>query len=431
MSAKDDSSVYLTIDGARVEATAGQSVATAMLGAGIDRFTRSVKYHRPRGPFCFAGQCGSCLVRIDGSPSQKSCMTAAAPGMVVERQNAFPSVDYDVLAAADLLFPRGMDHHTIGTASKLGGAVVQHVVRQVAGLGRLPDASQAKTPEELAAPHVVEADVAIVGGGPAGLAAAGALGSSGLRVLLIDDRPELGGSLQTDARGSEQRDRMADALGATMVMHGASAIAYYSEDRATPDTEPGLLAVASAQRLWKVVAQRYIYATGSYEQNLLFGNNDRPGIVAARGLLRLVYQEGFRPRGRLLVVGDYSHGTTQALVAAGLDAVRLPPDAELSKARGRRFSQIEFQSGGQKRIERGDWLVIAARPAPATELLRQQGCVVGWDDGRGGLFVVTDSEGRTDRPRVFACGDVCGVQSTDLSIVAGKRTALAALRSLA
>lgn len=432
----DEGPRFLTVDGRRIAARPGQSVATALCAAGVDTFVRSVKYHRPRGPFCFAGQCGSCLVRIDGAPSVRSCLVEAAPGMIVERQNGFPSVDQDVMAAADLIFAGGMDHHTIGTATRAGSYVVNQAVRLASGLGRLPDVATARAPEALAAPQTLRPDVAVVGGGPAGLAAATTLATSGLSVLLIEERRTLGGSLLAATEGVQRRDWLVAQLGATSarVLTEATAIGWFGEDRAEPHDAPGLLAVATRERLLQVVAKRYLYATGSYEQNLLFANNDRPGIVAWRGLLRLVHEEQFRPDGTLLVVGEYGHAAAAALSAAGLAVERLPVDAELIAARGRaRFSGVDYRTGQGEppQTRRGRWLVIAARPAPATELLRQHGCIVGWDDARGGLFVVADGEGRTDRPQVFACGDVCGLQSHELSLVAGRRSALSIVASLA
>ncbi len=427
---------HLTVDGRRIGALPGQSVATALCAAGVDTFGRSVKYHRPRGPFCFAGQCGSCLVRIDGAPSVRSCLVEAAAGMIVERQNGFPSVDQDLLSAADLIFAGGMDHHTIGTATRAGSYVINEAVRLASGLGRLPDVATARAPQMLAAPETVRTDVVIVGGGPAGLAAATTLARGGLAVLLIEERRTLGGSLLASTEGVQRRDWLVAQLQSTTarVLTEATAIGWFGEDRAEPQDAPGLLAVATRERLLKIVARRYLYATGSYEQNLLFANNDRPGVVAWRGLLRLVHEEQFRPEGTLLVVGEYGHAAAAALTAAGLAVDRLPVDAELIAARGRtRVTGVDYRAGqgAPKQTRRGRWLVIAARPAPATELLRQHGCIVGWDDARGGLFVVADGEGRTDRPHVFACGDVCGLQSHELSLVAGRRSAMAIAASLA
>ena len=65
----------VTFDGHAVPARSGESVASALLAAGRLVVSRSAKYHRPRGPFCLSGSCGSCLVRIDGEPNRRACRT--------------------------------------------------------------------------------------------------------------------------------------------------------------------------------------------------------------------------------------------------------------------------------------------------------------------------------------------------------------------
>src|SRR6266446_3946950 len=74
----------ISLDGAPIEAQAQDTVAAALLRAGVTTFTRSIKYHRPRGPFCFAGSCGQCLMRIDGLPSLPACRVRVAEGMRCE-----------------------------------------------------------------------------------------------------------------------------------------------------------------------------------------------------------------------------------------------------------------------------------------------------------------------------------------------------------
>src|SRR5262245_64675275 len=117
----------LQFEGEDVTACAGESVAVALFASGERVLSRSVKYHRPRGFFCLAGHCGACLARIDGCPNVKACRTSVREGMVVERQNAFPSGGFDVLAAADFLFARGMDHHHLMTGSRPLNALLQKV----------------------------------------------------------------------------------------------------------------------------------------------------------------------------------------------------------------------------------------------------------------------------------------------------------------
>src|SRR5262245_60011065 len=159
--------VTLRFEGREVRACAGESVAAALFASGERVLSRSIKYHRPRGFFCLDGSCVGCLMRIDGKPNQKACRTRIADGMTVERQNAWPSAALDVLGAADFFFPRGMDHHTLLVKPRALNQMMQKVVRQLGGLGRLPDGKSREMPP--ARKRAVE--VLVVGGGPAGLGA--------------------------------------------------------------------------------------------------------------------------------------------------------------------------------------------------------------------------------------------------------------------
>ena len=83
------------------------------------------------------------FLRIDGRPNQRACLTPARADLACARQNAFPSADIDLLAAADWLFPEGMDHHTMMTGSHTGNALFLKLVREMGGAGTLPDAPPA------------------------------------------------------------------------------------------------------------------------------------------------------------------------------------------------------------------------------------------------------------------------------------------------
>src|SRR5436309_5006286 len=166
------------LDGDAIEAQLEDSIAAALLRAGVTTFTRSIKYHRPRGPFCFQGSCGQCLMRVDGVPSRLACRVPVEEGMARERQNAPLGVDTDGFRAADFLFPEGLDHHHLLTGSRVLGRVALEIARRLAGLGELPEAVQPPMQGDLRV-----ADIVIVGGGPAGLAAARAAGA---RALLLE-----------------------------------------------------------------------------------------------------------------------------------------------------------------------------------------------------------------------------------------------------
>ena len=70
-------------NGTAIPVRSGQSVAAALLDAGIRRLRLSPRASTPRGAFCMMGVCQECVVRVDGRLVQ-ACLTECRPGMVVE-----------------------------------------------------------------------------------------------------------------------------------------------------------------------------------------------------------------------------------------------------------------------------------------------------------------------------------------------------------
>lgn len=79
--------VALTIEGNKITAPAGSSVAAAMLTAGFDHFRTTPVSGERRAPFCMMGTCFDCLVEIDGIPNQQACQTTVRQGMNVKLQH--------------------------------------------------------------------------------------------------------------------------------------------------------------------------------------------------------------------------------------------------------------------------------------------------------------------------------------------------------
>ena len=431
----------LTIDfeGRALRAFAGESVAVALLANDIRTLGRSAKYHRPRGAFCLEGHCASCYLRIDGRPNLRACMTPAVPGLRCERQNAFPTADIDLLTAADWLFPGGMDHHTLMTGTRLGNRLFLKLVRQMGGSGTLPDPETAAGAPgtALATPAAVTVDLCIVGAGPAGLGAAAIVASAPgrPRVLVIDEQSVPGGSLLAEPGGPAQAAALADtatAAGAHLAAR-ATAIGFYPEDIG-PDGRAGVLAVATPEHLLRVSARRFLYATGAYDQNHPFADNDRPGILSARACGRLAFHHGVHPgrRGsRIIILG----GTPYAFrLAVGLTAIGLEVDVvDLARERvlGARGVQTvrgldlaaltrTGAAGGPTRTLRGDVVAVGVLPAPASELPRQHGAAVVLDPARGGFAVTADGRGLC-APDVFVCGDVTGYQGPQAALDSGQQ----------
>ncbi len=78
--------VFLEIEGKRVSAAAGDSVAAAMLLAGFGHTRTTPVSGETRAPFCMMGICFECLVEIDGAPNQQACQTLVREGMKVRLQ---------------------------------------------------------------------------------------------------------------------------------------------------------------------------------------------------------------------------------------------------------------------------------------------------------------------------------------------------------
>jgi sarcosine oxidase subunit alpha len=404
----DRQTIRISLDGEAIDAQKGDTVAAALLRARITTFTRSIKYHRPRGPFCLQGSCGQCLMRIDGVPSLLACRVRAEEGMICERQNApLGMIEKDLFRAADVLFPEGLDHHHLMTGSRILGRVAMEVARRLAGLGELPSEPRAPVAGEL---RTVK--LAIVGAGPAGLAAAVAAGEA----LLIEREPRPGGAalLAIDHFDPDQIAVLARAFKGELML-GAECVGLYANDTDVPGN--ALLAVRQGGRLLAVAAERVIVATGGVSQPLPFPGVDRPGVYAARGLIALPALVGEK----LVVVGDGKElvDCARALRRKGYVLERVvalgkerPESADLPiqegsvrRALGNPVRAIDI---GDERI-RCDAVAIALSPAPLHELASSVGAQARWVHELGGFPVEIDADGRTAVPWLFAAGRCAGM----------------------
>ena len=82
----DAGTLTFTFDGTPVPAREGDSIAAALLAAGITVTRATPVSETPRGPYCMMGACFECLAIVDGRPSTQTCMTDVKEGMRVERQ---------------------------------------------------------------------------------------------------------------------------------------------------------------------------------------------------------------------------------------------------------------------------------------------------------------------------------------------------------
>src|SRR5438034_2334394 len=390
-----------TFDGKSVSALAGQTIGAALYNSGVRVFSRSFKYHRPRGLFCVAGECANCLMQVDGRPNVRICIEPAREGQIVRHQNAWPSLGFDLLRVIDKFdrrFPVGFYYKQF--YKPLTWRLFESVARRIAGLGTIDVHA---VPEITTEVEHLHPEVCIVGGGPAGLSAGVEAAQAGASVLLIDRQSRLGGHLLFD--GIELSDIEPLAVKLTnhpraRVLKNTTAFGLY---------EGNLLAAFCEDRLLKIRAKQIIICTGGRERPFVFQNNDLPGIFLARGVERLARLYGVMAGKRAVVLTDHDEGARVAEELAGLGfeiaAVVDPrPVSERSRVgqgwetlfsnivlaahggpllQGIRTAQVHVDGTlGQMTDLKCDLLCVASALAPSNELLLQGGMRFQLKEGR-------------------------------------------------
>ncbi|MGQ9569545.1 MAG: (2Fe-2S)-binding protein [Thermodesulfovibrionales bacterium] len=76
--------LFIIVDGMEIEAYEGESIAAAMMAAGIRVYRRTPHFHEPRGIFCNLGRCIDYVMKVNGRPHVRTCITRVQEGMIVE-----------------------------------------------------------------------------------------------------------------------------------------------------------------------------------------------------------------------------------------------------------------------------------------------------------------------------------------------------------
>ncbi|MYV99914.1 FAD-dependent oxidoreductase [Streptomyces sp. SID3343] len=242
--------VPFTFDGSSYTGHPGDTLASALLAGGVHRVATSIKFGRPRG-----------------------IMTAGVeePNALVQIEAPFPE---PMLTATTVELYEGL------------------VARGLSGQGRLAGGPDPARYDTLHA----HCDVLVVGAGPAGLSAALTAAQAGVRVVVVDELPQPGGSLlgSQDLLNGEPADtwitQVTDEL-ATMhdvrVLPRTTAFGCYDDglvlalEKRTDHLGADAPSHMSRQRIWRIRAKQVIFATGAYERPIVFDDNDRPGIMLA------------------------------------------------------------------------------------------------------------------------------------------------------
>ena len=294
-----------TVDGTSYVGHPGDTLASALLAAGVIETGSSIYLSRPRG------------ILASGVEEPNALVNLQRPGQSVLE----PMVPATIVELVD-----GLD------------------ATYLAGIGTLDPADDTSVYDK----KYVHTDVLVIGGGPAGLAAARDAARTGARVILIDDQPELGGSLLSDPNAVVEGQPAGEwvssveaelRFGAEVtVLSRTNAFGSYdsnyvvalqsrTDHLGAAAADPALAGV-SRQRLWHIRAQQVIVATGAHERPLVFADNDRPGVMLASAVRTYLNRYGVAAGSQVVVAttNDSVYQLVGELLAAGI-AVRLVADA--------------------------------------------------------------------------------------------------------
>ena len=287
----------------------GDTLASALIANGIHLVGRSFKYHRPRGIMTAGSEEPNAIVQLNNNsalsePNVRATEVEIYDGLEASSQNCWPSVNFDIGGINNFLsplLPAGFYYKTFMWPASFWEKY-EYFIRKSAGLGKSP----AEPDPDIYDHKYIHCDVLVIGGGISGIMAAKTAAQNGLNTLLVEEKPNLGGTTiyqnseqhkinnQTSSIWLEKEIANLESLDNLEIKTRTSVAAFHgynfllARENLTDHLPIKDRTNKVRQRLLKIRAKKVITATGSLERPLVFNNNDRPGIFLSSAIKKYI-----------------------------------------------------------------------------------------------------------------------------------------------
>jgi sarcosine oxidase subunit alpha len=364
-----------TWNGEEYPAYLGDTIISALAACEERIFSRSFKYHRPRGLLTASFLDPGCMVQVGDEPNVRGAHRRVEPGMVVSPQGVWPSLEYDVKSANGAFgrfLSAGFYYKTFIKPRRLWPLYRRMLRRFSAGGVVSPESSHEYFDKRYAHP-----DVLVAGGGPAGMAAAVAAGRAGAQVLLVEEEYELGGHLRWGGEAELAvlrglREDVARTPGIEVMVNSVVNGRY--DDNWVAVMQRNLPHVE--ERLVKARAKTLVVAPGLIERPYIFEGNDTPGVILSTAARRLINLYAVKPGERAVVFSANESGDAAAedLARSGVEVVHVDArkggDIVRVKGGAKSVRSVECADGAEIAC---DLLVTAVGWSAPTSLMNMAG----------------------------------------------------------
>jgi sarcosine oxidase subunit alpha len=414
----------------KIHGEEGDTIASALHANDVKVLSHSLRYDRPRGFFCGIGKCSSCFMTVDDIPNIRTCIIPLKENIRVVEQD------------------------------KVGKLTNKKFVERVK--------------------QKIDAEIVIVGCGPAGLMAALAAAKQGASVLLVDENHLVGGQLikqthrffgsleeKAGTRGIdiavELMEKVTEHKDKIKLMLSTTVIGCYKGKK--------LHKIIAVQKLndgdclFEIHAPKIIIACGALENMLAFPGNDLPGVYGAGGVQTLMNVYGVKPGKRVLMVGAGNVGliVSYQLLQAGVivdrvvEAMPIIGGYHVHAAKIRRCNVPIYTSYsikeayGNDKVEGAivvavdeycqpidgteenvlcDTICLAVGLTPSIRILEQLGIRTEFILEAGGYVAIHDSSMQTNIRGIYVAGDSSGIEEASTAMIEGELAGVSAANSL-